>query len=204
MKIDQTQLDLIDYYLEQHKLDFFDFKIEIKDHLACAIESIMTEQSLSFEEAFIIATDRWNELLKVRKYWIISNERLFPEIVIRKIKNRVIFHYSFVLIISLFLAMLLSNLKIQTIPLLKYVVAFCGLTHLILSKLIKSKNIKTSYRFLFDYFHIPAVLFFIHFFFFKTTFAIANFIGFLVLINFPFIIYYFMKHQHFVKKYDLS
>jgi hypothetical protein len=204
MKLSTTELDYIDRYLEQQKLDFIDFKIEVKDHLACETEVFMKEQQISFENAFFAASKSWDKSLKVRKFWIISNERLFPEIVIQKIKNRVIIHYFFVLITAFFLTMLCSNLDIKTIPSLKYIVPFCGLLHLVLTKFTNTKKINTSYRFHFNYFHLPVVLFFIHFFFFQKTLIITNFIGFLIVANFPFIIYYFIKHQQFVKKYNLT
>jgi hypothetical protein len=56
MKLTNTQLDYIDRFLEQHQLDFLDFKLELKDHLATATEDIMEENEMSFEEAFLLSS----------------------------------------------------------------------------------------------------------------------------------------------------
>ena len=47
MKLTEEQIDLIDRYLEQKKLDFLDFKLEIRDHLATATEIIMEQKNSS-------------------------------------------------------------------------------------------------------------------------------------------------------------
>lgn len=52
MQIILSQLDAIDRYLEQHQLDFLDFKLEIKDHLATATEELMKEKEIPFDNAF--------------------------------------------------------------------------------------------------------------------------------------------------------
>ena len=93
MKLTKKQIDLIDRFLEQHQLDFLDFKLELKDHLATATEDIMRENEVSFDDAFLLASQAWKTELQVKKYWLISNERLFPSFVIQRIKSRVVFHY---------------------------------------------------------------------------------------------------------------
>lgn len=102
MKLTNTQLDYIDRFLEQHQLDFLDFKLEVKDHLATATEEFMKDKEISFEEAFPLAAKAWESELLVKKYWLISNERLFPSFVIQRIKNKVAFHYGVVILLALF------------------------------------------------------------------------------------------------------
>lgn len=41
MQLTLSQLDTIDRFLEQHQLDFLDFKLEVKDHLATATEELL-------------------------------------------------------------------------------------------------------------------------------------------------------------------
>lgn len=204
MKLTNTQLDYIDRFLEQHQLDFLDFKLELKDHLATATEDIMEQNKLSFEEAFLTASQLWKNELQVKKYWLISNERLFPSLVIQRIKNKVAFHYSIVLVLALIGAFFFSYLSIEKQSLFKYSIGLCGIIYFLLRRLINNKKVKTSYRFHFDYFYMPVLLVFAYFFVFQLSFVYANFIGFLVLANFPFTIYYFVKHQQFVKKYKLA
>ena len=204
MKLTNTQLDYIDRFLEQHQLDFLDFKLELKDHLATSTEDIMEEDEMSFEEAFQLASQLWRKELQVKKYWLISNERLFPSFVIQKIKTKVAFHYALVLlaalICSFFFAFSKSN---ENILLFKYSVGFCGIVYFLLRRIMNNKSVKTSFRFHFDYFHFPVLLVFFYFIIFQISFTYAYFIGFLVLANFPFSAYYFVKHQQFIKKYKL-
>lgn len=204
MKLTNTQLDYIDRFLEQHQLDFLDFKLELKDHLATATEDIMEQNKLSFEEAFLTASQLWKNELQVKKYWLISNERLFPSLVIQRIKNKVAFHYSIVLVLALIGAFFFSYLSIEKQSLFKYSIGLCGIIYFLLRRLMNNKKVKTSYRFHSDYFYMPVLLVFAYFFVFQLSFVYANFIGFLVLANFPFTIYYFVKHQQFVKKYKLT
>jgi hypothetical protein len=199
-----SQLDAIDRYLEQHQLDFLDFKLEIKDHLATATEVVMKENEIPFEEAFLLAVEPWKNELQVKKYWLISNERLFPSFVIQRIKNKVAFHYSIVLVLALMGAFFFSSLSIEKQSLFKYSIGLCGIIYFLLRRIINDKKVHTSYRFHFDYFHLPVLLVFTYFFVFQISFTYAHFIGFLVIANFPFSIYYFVKHQQFVKKYHLA
>lgn len=204
MKLTIEKLDYIDRFLEQHELDFLDFKLEVKDHLATATEEFMKDKEIPFEEAFPLAAKAWETELLVKKYWLISNERLFPNFVIQRIKKRVAFHYGVVLTLAIIIAVFSSNNLNQNQALFKYGIGLCGIIYFLLRQLINNKKVKTSYRFHFDYFYMPFLLVYAHFFVFQSSLAYANFIGFLVLANFPFTIYYFIKHQQFVKKYNLK
>ena len=50
MELTLSQLYIIDRFLEQHQLDFLDFKLEVKDHLATATEVLMEENKIPFED----------------------------------------------------------------------------------------------------------------------------------------------------------
>lgn len=204
MELTLSQLDYIDRFLEQHQLDFLDFKVEVKDHLATATEELMKDKEIPFEEAFSIAANSWKNELQVKNHWLISNERLFPNFVIERIKNKVAFHYGMVVTVAIIATFLASNYLIENQMLFKYVVGFCGLVYFLLRRVVNYKKVKTSYFFHFDYFHLPVLLVFAYFFVFQFSFTYANFIGYLVIVNFPFTIYYFYKHQQFVKKYKFK
>jgi len=203
MHLTHLQLDLIDRFLDQHQLDFLDFKLEIKDHLATATEELMKDKEIPFEEAFLFVVEPWKNELQVKKYWLISNERLFPNFVIQRIKHKVAFHYGVVLTLAIILAVFSSNYLNENQALLKYCVGLCGIIYFLLRRIMNKKKVKTSYRFHFDYFYLPVLLVFADFFVFQLSVTYANFISFLVLANFPFTIYYFLKHKQFVKKYQL-
>lgn len=203
MQLILSQLDAIDRYLEQHQLNFLDFKLEVKDHLATATEELMKEKEIPFEEAFLLAVEPWKKELQVKKYGLISNERLFPNFVIQRIKYKVAFHYGVVLTLAIIIAVFSSNYLNGNQALLKYCVGLCGIIYFLLRRLTNNKKVKTSYLFHFDYFYMLVLLVFAYFFVFQLSFVFANFIGFLVLANFPFTIYYFVKHQQFIRKYQL-
>lgn len=204
MQLTNTHLDIIDRFLEQHQLDFLDFKLEVKDHLATATEELMKEKEIPFEEAFLFAVEPWKNELHVKKYWLISNERIFPNLIIQRIKHKVAFHYGMVVTVAIIATFLASNYLIENQILFKYGIGFCGIIYFLLRRIMNHKKIKTSYRFHFDYFYLPVLLVFGYFFVFQLSMSYANFIGFLVIANFPFTIYYFVKHQQFVKKYNLK
>jgi hypothetical protein len=205
MKLSAEQIDLIDRFLEQHQLDFLDFKLELKDHLATATEDIMQENKTSFDDAFLLASQSWKTELQVKKYWLISNERLFPSFVIQKIKHKVVFHYAVVLLVALICSLFFTFSKSNENNLLfKYSVGFCGIVYFLLRRVMNYKSAKTSFRFHFDYFHFPVLLYFAYFIVFKILFTYAYFTGFIVIANFPFSVYYFVKHQQFIKKYNLA
>ena len=155
MQLILSQLDAIDRYLEQHQLDFLDFKLEIKDHLATATEGLMKEKEIPFDNAFLLAVEPWKKELQVKKYGLISNERLFPSFVIQRIKNKVAFHYSIVLVLALMGAFFFSSLSIEKQSLFKYSIGLCGIIYFLLRRIINDKKVNTSYRFHFDYFHLP-------------------------------------------------
>jgi hypothetical protein len=203
MKLTTQQLDLIDRFLEQHQLDFLDFKLELKDHLATATEDIMQEHDASFDDAFLLASQAWKTELQVKKYWLISNERLFPSFVIQKIKHRVVFHYAIVLLVSLSLIFAFSKANENNL-LFKYSVGFCGIVCLLLGRIMNNKSAKTSFRFHFDYFNLPILLVLSTFVFSKIVFTHLYFTGSIVIANFPFTVYYFVKHRQFIKKYNLT
>ena len=203
MQLTAIHLDYIDRFLEQRKVDFLDFKIELKDHFACEIEEIMQTQKLSFEEAFVITSKQWKNELESKKEWIISNERAFPAIIVKSIKTKVLFHYLSVLFLTLIVGFTFSKLVVESFSLFKYIVGFCGVLYFILKRIINQKKVNTSYRFQFEYFQLPVIMIFVYFFVLNLSFPFANFIGLIVIADFPFVIYNFYKHQQFIKKYHL-
>ncbi len=207
MKLTLVQLDKIDRFLVQHQLDFLDFKIEVKDHLATATEAIMEEKAISFENAFALASDSWKTELQVKKSWIISNERSFPEFVIQRIKRNVCLHFAVVLFLVLSL-IAFSWLEFISYSLLNYAVITCGIVYFLLRRILMNDKTKTSYRFHFDYFYIPVTLFVIVLIFsdlfVKIPSIYLNAFGLIVIVDLPFAIYYFVKHREFIKKISLT
>jgi membrane-associated HD superfamily phosphohydrolase len=207
MKATTENLDLIDRYLEQRKLDFLDYKLEIKDHLACETEEIMTQKDLAFEDAFGLAIKKWDAELTVKKSWIISNEREFPNVIIAHLKTKIIFRYLTVIILAFISTIyfnLLENKNLMLYDHFRYMICFFTIVHLLLRRVILVKNIKTSYSFQFDYFYMPILFVLVVFFVFNFSFVFAYFVGFLILFDFPISIYFFYKHQNFLKRNKIA
>jgi hypothetical protein len=207
MKLTEDQIDLIDRFLEQKNLDFMDFKIEIKDHLACEIEDTMQKENNAFEDSFRKVLENWQEEFKNTKTWIISNEREFPAFIANKIKNNVIVHYTTVIVLVFFLCLGYLYLKdnfIQSHDYLRYTIGFCGVLYLFLRNLMNRTKFKTSYRFHFDYFYVNTLLAFVLLFVFDINVNVSIIFGLILLADFPFSIYYFFKHQRFIKKNNLA
>lgn len=207
MKLTDEQLDGINRFLEQRKLDFLDFKLEVKDHIATRVESLMKHEKLDFEEAFLQAQKPWENDLKIKKSWIMSNERLFPEMVVKQIKKSVVVHYFVVLLLSLGLGLVLqhffANGFATATSFFKPVVIGIALITLILRRIVSQKKIVTSYSFQLNYFNVPL---FVIFFFLILQFnnSYFEFLFLLVVVDFPFVIYFYRKHLQFVDKYKVA
>ncbi len=207
MKLTKENIDLIDSYLEEKNLDFLDFKIEIKDHVACEIETKMYEEKSSFEKAFEEVIENWNQELNKTKVWLISNEREFPALITKKIKNKVIIHYGTVIVLSLLLGFGFLSLKgeyMHTDTFLRYTIGICGIVYLFLRAKINRTKLKTSYRFHFDYFYMNVLLVFILLFVLTLNITFSIFFSFIFLVDFPFAVYYFLRHHKFIKQYQLK
>ena len=207
MKLTKEQLDIIDSYLEKRSLDYLDFKIEIKDHLACEIEALMQNENVTFEEAFQIIQKEWhNHLADAKWSWMINHKRTFPKIVFKKIRNRFILFYAFIPIYILMIFIFPKDIEdfsnyISNNNGLKSSIFLMGIIILYgLVKLNILKKNKTSYSGFFNKISYSSISFI------ALSVIINNlfFIGvYFVLYSFPFLIYYYFKHQQFVKKYDL-
>ena len=207
MKLTKEQLDIIDNYLEKRNLDYLDFKIEIKDHLACEIESLMQYEKATFEEAFQIIQKGWqNHLADAKWSWMLNHKRTFPKIVFKKIRNRFILFYAFIPIYILLFFIFPKDIEnfsnyISNNNDLKSSIFLMGLIILYgLVKLNILKKNKTSYSGFFNKISYSSISFI------ALSLIINNlfFIGvYFVLYSFPFLIYYYFKHQQFVKKYNL-
>lgn len=206
MKLNSEQIDLINRYLEQRNLDFLDFKLEVSDHIATSVETIMQERKLDFESAFTVASQPWEIALKEKKLWIISNERLFPEMVVKQIKKSVLLHYFIVLLLSLGLGIVLqyffANLFENATSFFKPLVICIAVVTFVLRRIVAQKKIVTSYSFHLNYFNIPLfVIFFFLIVQINTTYF--EYLFLLVVVDFPFAIYYFLKHKQFITKHQL-
>lgn len=208
MKLTIQELDLIDCYLEQRKVDYLDFKIELKDHLACETEKSMENEKLTFEDAFAKVQNKWSyDLAEAKFTWIFNNKRTYPKIVFKKIRNRYIVFFSLTLVFAFLVGSFPPYFEMLTTyispynSVIKYVIVFISFISLLgfLKLNVLHKN-KTSYSGMFNQILYSSISFIALIFIIDDLFLMGIYF---VLYSFPFLIYYYFKHQQFVKKYDL-
>ena len=209
MKLTEEQIDKIDLILDKLGLDFLDFKLEIKDHVACEVEEEMETNQSDFNSAFILVLERWESKLVLSESLFISNKRSFPKIVLNQLFKRFLI-YNITLVVSFLLGILtyINFLKDFEKELLftnsfKWIFVFCFIIFSILKIIIYSKKLKTSYSYMFNQNFWLLTIYFVFVFLWNSSFM--NFFSFSLLIAVsPFLIYSFYKHQHFIKKYHLA
>lgn len=206
MKLNIDQLNHIDTILEDYGLDFLDFKLEIKDHIATQIEELCKEQELSFEQSLQIALEQWKPQLKLTESLWISNKRSFPRIVNNALQKRYIIYNCITLVLVIFLYGLdifkLNKSEIQPI----YMFASLGTLWLIFSYLCYSiyrSGLKTSFSYEFNRFY---KLFSMMLGFGGLFLLISNTIiiwSLVILSYMPIGLYSYFKHKKFEKQYKL-
>ena len=209
MKLSAEQLDLIDCYLEQRKVDYLDFKIELKDHLACETEMSMENEKLTFEDAFSKIQNNWSyDLAEAKFTWIFNNKRTYPKIVFKKIRNRFIVFFSLTLVFAFLVGCFPNYFEILTTyispynSVIKYAIVFiCFISLLGFLKLNVLHKNKTSYSGMFNQILYSTISFIALIFIIDDLFLMGIYF---VMYSFPFLIYYYWKHQQFVKKYNLA
>jgi hypothetical protein len=117
MKLSKEQIEKIDVILENLGLDFLDFKLEIKDHIATQTEDLCEKDNISFEEGLSKVLKEWESSLILKESIWISNKRSFSAIVLNAIKKRYII-YSFItlpLIVGISIFYLFNIKEFETI-----------------------------------------------------------------------------------------
>jgi hypothetical protein len=106
MRLTAEQINKIDSILEKLGLDFLDFKLEIKDHIACEVEEEMEMNQSDFNTALILILERWENKLVLSESLFISNKRTFPKIVVDQLFKRFLI-YNITLVVSVLLGILI-------------------------------------------------------------------------------------------------
>ena len=207
MKLSAEQIQKIDIILEILGLDFLDFKLEIKDHIASQTEDLCNERNFSFEEALPLVLKEWQPNLLLKDSWI-SNKRTFPKIVVDGIHKRyLIYHFITVPLLLAFLILypmynyILETDSINQIMLLISMSLFLllsGLRYLI----YKTKS-ETSYSYEFNRIYKLATLILVFDMFAYFVLNRHNIIFWkaFFLVYVPFAIYSYYKHNQFCKRF---
>ena len=86
-KLTAQQITVIEASLMYCGLKYDDLKLEVIDHISLEIESLMEENSLSFEENLKIVFDKWATDLRPSYYFFTGIRNSYPKIVLDKMKT---------------------------------------------------------------------------------------------------------------------
>lgn len=206
MQLNREQIDLIERYLEQRELNFFDLKLELIDHISCEIENEMQDQKNSFEVSSRLVLDNWEPELKASNNWLLSFENKLPKFVVKNLFKKVLFHYVFV-VVTAFITGFLFMKEYQIIDnesvlkWFKYMMVVFGVVYFLLKRKINQSKIKTTFSFQFDYFYFPLLLIFIYLLVFKSMAVHMSLLLFFTF-NMPFAFYFYFKHFQIIKRYN--
>jgi hypothetical protein len=205
MKLTTEQIAKIDEILENHGLDFLDFKLEIKDHFATHIEDLCKNQNNTFEEALTIVLKEWESSLVLKHSIWISNKRSFSVVVLKAIKKRYIIYSSITLPIILVLSVLYFKEfeTANTKGTMFYIGAILFLSLFILRYFISINKQETSYSYEFSRIYKMATFFLIFgvaSYFVPAAYPMGLFWNTTIIAYFPIAIYSYIKHMQF-KKY---
>lgn len=207
MKLNSEQINKIDIILDKLGLDFLDFKLEIKDHIACQVEEEMELNQSDFNAALLLVLKQWEQKLVHSESVFISNKRTFPKIVINQLFKRFLI-YNIALVVSFLFGILtyvnfLKDFENELFTnTFRWIFIFCFFVFSVLKFKIYLEKFKTSYSYMFNQNFWLLTIYFVYVFFSNSSFM--DFFSFSLLMAVsPFLIYSFYKHQHFVNKYQL-
>lgn len=208
MKLNAEQIDKIDVILDKLGLDFLDFKLEIKDHIACQVEENMNSKEIAFDTSLIAVLKCWESKLVLEESWLISKKKSFPKIVIQRLFKRFLIYNTSVVLFVILSYFFFQNYK-QTINdfvlFSKYSTiiysCFFGIYSILWVKMYFQK-IKTSFFYQFK--QNFSLLFLFQFYSVLSFSTLMNYFCLsMLLILTPFQLYTFYKHQQFINKYKL-
>lgn len=209
MKLTVEQIDKIDIILDKLGLDFLDFKLEIKDHIACEVEKEMQLNQSDFNATLLLVLKQWEDKLVLTESLFISNKRTFPKIVVDQLFKRFLIYNIALAFSILFGAIIYINFLKDLVNdslyvnFFKWIFISCFFIFSVFKLIIYLKKIKTSYSYMFNQNFWFLTLYFVFVFLWDSSFM--NFISFsLLIIISPFLIYSFYKHQYFINKYELA
>ena len=209
MKLSPEQIEKIDIILEKLGLDFLDFKLEIKDHIASQTEELCEEQNITFEEALLLVLKEWEPNLLLKSSIWISNKRSFSAVVMNGIRKRYYIYNGIAIPIILLFFQLhyIYRKEIDTHFLSGIMFGFISIIVLILlgfRYLIYIKNKETSYSYEFNRICKMVSLFWIMNVVFYSLIGISPIIiwnGMIVAYS-PIAFYSYYKHSQFCKHID--
>ncbi|RXP54262.1 hypothetical protein EC396_09360 [Lutibacter sp. HS1-25] len=167
MKLNKQQIQKIEDYLNDKKIDYLDIRFEVLDHILTDIENLMDE--VSFDEAFEKVKLKWNENLSPTFSFLLCPIYFRPSIFIDRCKKIYKPHYKngnrlmilYVVIFALLKKFVFNNSDMVVESLNYFIVATSFVYVCIISYwyfLIKKTKQKTTFSFLFNTQVSPTIL----------------------------------------------
>jgi hypothetical protein len=204
MRLTIEQIKKIDVILEKLGLDFLDFKLEIKDHIASQTEDLCEKQNIHFEEALPKVLKEWESSLILKSSNWISNKQSFPAIVVNGIKKRYLIYNSIIIPIIVGLTFLqfhfVNEFQSKSFNNLLLTISTIAVITLSLFRyLISIKNYQTSFSYEFNRIYKMALMFLCFDLFYYYLVETTPMILFkaMIITYFPIAIYSFFKHRKF-------
>ncbi len=209
MKLSVEQIQKIDTILEKLGLDFLDFKLEIKDHIASQTEELCEEQNISFEEALLLILKEWEPNLRLKSSIWVSNKRSFSTIILDGIRKRYFIYNSIAIPIILVFFLLYFFFRKQTETDFMHQIMFSisSIIFLILSGFryltFKIKE-ETSYSYEFNRIYKMVVIFWVFdaVFYFSSGVSPVVLWKAMIIAYTPIAIYSYYKHNQFCKRFE--
>jgi hypothetical protein len=156
MKLTTEQIATIEETLVLNGVVYDDIKLEVTDHIASEIEATMAEKDISFETAYKLAFENWEEQLRpCTSYWLRGNKAI-PKIIVLKcvkmIKHVFLLSTIMGLLISILVTLLIQSTNNEEILFaLNTVIKVVGLSGIILFLFVKYKFWKSKNKSTFSY-----------------------------------------------------
>lgn len=210
MKLSKEEIEKIDVILGNLGLDFLDFKLEIKDHIATQTEDLCEKDNISFEEALPKVLKEWETSLVLKESIWISNKRCFSAVVLNAIKKRYIIYSSITLPviigISSFYLFNIKEFETANIKFLMFILStVLFLTLFGLRYFILLNKQETSYSYEFNRIYKMTLIFWffdIASYFIKGIYPIILWKA-MVIAYVPIAIYSYIKHTQFKKRLNI-
>lgn len=159
MKLTNQQITTIEQTLVLNGLVYDDIKLEVLDHIATELETIIDESQFSFEENLKQVFEKWkNELTPSSSFWIRNNKSV-PKIVVHKsiklIQHVFLMSISLGLLTAIVVTLLFkNNANQEVLSLLNSILQTMGVMGIVLLVYVKIKiwqsKQKSTYSYLFN------------------------------------------------------
>lgn len=160
MELSNEQIKRVEEYLNSKELNYMDIRHEVLDHIISDIENQISNNN-SFEDAFLVAKQKWNKQLELSTSFITGLTFSRPKIVIQKAKNFFKTWLLFMLFFTFLIGVLIKqdiiisliSKKLELVVFTLSIISAVGIGYMY----YKMKRTKTTFLFLFEKQVVPYI-----------------------------------------------